>query len=164
MPQLDFSTFPSQLFWLLVTFVALYVLMKRLALPRVGDAIAARRNRIEGDLAQAEQLKIEAEAVLAAYQKTLADARAQAQATLRATMEQAAAEAAERQRAFVAELAAETEAAERQIAEAKERALVDIRGVAIEVAGSVSEKLVGARPDGPALAAAVDRALGERAR
>ena len=163
MPQLDFATFPSQLFWLLVTFAVLYGLMKWLALPRIGAAIDARRNRIDTDLGQAEQLRSEAETVLAAYQKGLADARAQAQATLRAAVEQASAEAAERQRKFAAELAAEAEAAEQQIAAAKERALADIRGVAVEVAGSVGEKLVGAAPDAAALAAAVDRALKERA-
>jgi F-type H+-transporting ATPase subunit b len=163
MPQLDFSTYASQLFWLLVTFVLLYFLMRRLALPRVDRAIGARRSRIETDLGEAEQLKREAETVLAAYQKSLSDARAQAQATLRMTIEQAAAEAAERQRRFAAELAAETEAAERQIAAAKERALADIRNVAVEAAGAVSEKLVGAPAEAAALAAAVDRALRERA-
>ena len=163
MPQLDSSTFLPQLFWLLVTFVVLYVLMKQVALPQVANALKARRDRIENDLAAAEQLKTEAEAVLAAYQKGLADARAQAQATLRATVEKAAAETADRQRVFAAELAAETAAAERQIAEAKERALADIRGVAIDLAGSVSAKLVGGGADNAALAAAVDRALRERA-
>jgi F-type H+-transporting ATPase subunit b len=163
MPQLDFATFPSQLFWLFVTFVILFGLMKWLALPRVGNAIAARRARIEGDLSEAERLKSEAATVLAAYQKSLADARTQAQATLRASLDQAAAEAAERQRQLAAELAAQTEAAERQIAEAKTRALADIRGVAVEVAAAASQKLIGAPADGALLAAAVERALGGRA-
>ncbi|HEY1796983.1 MAG TPA: hypothetical protein VGG57_12785 [Stellaceae bacterium] len=75
MPQLDFTTFAPQLFWLLVTFVVLYGLMKWVAVPRVGRVIDARRDKLEGDLNRAARLKEEAEGVLAAYQRTLAEAR-----------------------------------------------------------------------------------------
>ena len=60
MPQLDFSTFPSQIFWLAVIFVLLYLLMARVALPRVSAMIDARKARIEGDLERAAQMKTEA--------------------------------------------------------------------------------------------------------
>src|SRR5271157_3555225 len=98
MPQLDFSTFPSQLFWLAVVFVVLYLLMARIGLPKVGAVIAERKAKAAGDLDQASRMKAEAEAVMAAYERSLADARAQAQATLRAAIERFNAEAAERQR------------------------------------------------------------------
>jgi F-type H+-transporting ATPase subunit b len=162
MPQLDFSTFLPQLFWLLVTFVVLYVLMKRLALPRVGAAIEARRTQLEDDLGQAGAMKAQAEAALAAYEKSLSDARTQAQTTLRLTLERVGAEAAERQRQFAALLAAETAAAEREIAQAQARAMAEIRGVAIDVARSITEKLVGAAADDRALGEAVDRTMAER--
>jgi hypothetical protein len=80
MPQLEVSTFVPQLVWLAITFVILYLLMAGIGLPRVGGAIETRRRRIDDDLARAAQLKSEAETVLAAYQETLARARAEAQA------------------------------------------------------------------------------------
>src|SRR5260221_7380994 len=98
MPQLDLSTFPSQIFWLAVFFVVLYLLMARLALPRIEKIIDERRNRVEGDLDKAGQMKSEAEAVIAAYEKALADARHQAQLTMKETGEQPPGLAAQRQR------------------------------------------------------------------
>ena len=86
----------------------------------------------------------EAEAVIAAYQQTLAEARAQAQATIKERTERFAAEAAERQRQLAAALAEQTRAAEQEIAAAKERAFAEIRNVAVDVARSITEKLTGA--------------------
>ena len=163
MPQLEISTFVPQLVWLAITFVILYLLMAGLGLPRVGGAIEARRRRIDDDLAQAAQLKSEAEAVLAAYQETLAKARAEAQAAVKEAIDRMSAEAAERQRQLSESLAGQIAEAERQIAEAKQRALSEMRGIGTEVAGSVTEKVTGSAADPAALAAAVDQALGERA-
>jgi F-type H+-transporting ATPase subunit b len=163
MPQLDVSTFPPQLVWLAITFIVLYLLMWKLGLPRVSSVIETRRKRIDDDLARAEEIKNQAEAAMAAYQRALADARAQAQTTIRERTERFAAEAAERQRQVAAALAEQTKSAEQQIAAAKERAFADIRNVALEVARSVTEKLTGATPDEAKLAPAVDRAMAERA-
>ena len=163
MPQLDASTYLPQLFWLAVTFLALYLVMRYLAVPRVGGAIAARRRRLEEDLDRAGRLKSEAEAVVAAHEKALSSARAEAQATLKETGERLAAEAAERQRALSQSLAADIAAAERQIAEEKERALADIRGIATDLAQSIAEKLTGAPPAADA-AQAVARAIAGRVR
>ena len=163
MPQLDISTFASQIFWLAISFVVLYLLMAKVGLPRVGAAIEARRRRREGDLDRAAELRREAEAVVAAYESTRAAAREQAQATIRETTERLAAAAAERQRELAAVLAERTRAAEREIAAAKERALADIRGVAADVAASVAAKLIGSAPDQGNIAAAVDCIIAERA-
>jgi F-type H+-transporting ATPase subunit b len=163
MPQLDLSTYVPQLFWLFVTFFVLYVLMKRVAVPQVGRAIEARRQRLDSDLGRAGELKAEAEGVLAAYQATLAGARAEAQARLRATSERLAAEAAERQRQLAATLAQQIAEAEHSIAAAKDAALVQICGIAVDVGRSVVEKLTGSAPDAAKMAAAVDGALAERA-
>ena len=164
MPQLDLSTYAPQLFWLFVTFVVLYVLMKRLAVPQVGRAIEARRQRLDSDLGRASELKAEAETVLDAYQKTLATARAEAQARLRETAERMAAEAAEGQRRLALTLARQISEAEERIADAKDAALADIRGIAVDVGRSVVEKLTGTAPDAARMAAAVDGALAGRAR
>lgn len=162
MPQLDVSTFVPQLVWLAITFGVLYLLMAKIGLPRVGGLIEARRNRIDGDLTQAAQLKAEAETVMAAYQQALATARAQAQTAVKETTDRLAAEAAERQRQLGASLAQQTAEAERRIAAAKQRALSEMQQIAVEVGRSVAEKVTGSAPDAAGLAAAVDRAIAER--
>ena len=162
MPQLDVSTFTPQLVWLAISFIALYLLMSRLGLPRVDAIIEARRKRLGDDLARAATMKTEAEAVVAAYQRTLAEARGQAQAAIKERTDRFAVEAAERQRQLAAALAQQTRAAEREIGAAKERAFTEIRNVAVDVARSVTEKLTGSAAEEAKLAAAVDRAMAER--
>ena len=163
MPQLDVSTFAPQLVWLAITFVVLYLLMAKLGLPRVSAILDARRKRQDDDLARAAEMKAEAEAALAAYQKTIADAHAAAQATIRERTERFAAEAAERQRQLAEALAEQTKAAEREIGAVKERAFTEIRSVAVDVARTVTEKLTGSAADEGKLIPAVDHAMAERA-
>lgn len=143
MPQLDISTFLPQLFWLAVTFFVLYVLMKSIALPQVGAALAARRRQIEEDLAGAADRKARAETALAAYEKSLAEARSGAQALIRENMERLGAEAQERHRELAQRLAQEAATAEREIAAAKERSLAEIEDLAPELAQSVVHRLTG---------------------
>jgi F-type H+-transporting ATPase subunit b len=159
MPQLDISTFAPQLFWLAVWFVVLYVLMAKLGLPRIASAIDARRQRREDDLAQATALKEEAEAASAAFQQTMAEARAEAQAIVKATTDRLAAEAAERQRALAAALADQIAAAEARIAASKNEALAEVRGIAVDVGRDIVEKLTGAAPDQASMGRAVDHML-----
>ncbi len=163
MPQLDVTTFIPQLFWLAVSFFVLYLLMRLVALPRVGATIDLRRARLDEDLARAAETRAQAQAVQSAYEARLAEARAQAQDAIRQTAERAAAEAAERHRQLADALAEQIRGAERQIAAAKDQAFSEIRGLAIDVARSLADKLAGAQPDEPSLAAAVDRAMAERA-
>jgi F-type H+-transporting ATPase subunit b len=163
MPQLDYHTFVPQLVWLAISFVVLYILMARLGLPKVREAIEGRRRRLDSDLGGAAAAKEEAETALAAYQKTLADARMAAQDTLRQTATKLAAEAAERQRQLAATLTAQIEAAEARIAAGKEQALGEIRSVAAEVGSAVVEKLTGAAPDSAAMSSAVNRVTNGRA-
>jgi F-type H+-transporting ATPase subunit b len=164
MPQLNFETFPSQLFWLAVTFIVLYILMSWIGLPRLTAAIDARRQRREDDLARAAELKSEADAADAAFQRTMAEARVEAQAAIKETTDRLAAEAAERQRALAAALAQQIDEAERRIAETKQQALSEVRGIAADVGRAVVEKLTGSVPDQARLASAVDNALAGRAR
>jgi len=161
-PQLDVTTFMPQLFWLVVTFCILLLLMARIGLPRVGGLLEARRKRIDDDLARATELKAEAEALLAAYQQTLASARAQAQAAVKEATDRLAAEAAERQRQLGQTLADRVASAEREIAAAKQRALAELHDIAVEVARSVTEKVTGTAADTASLGVAVDRAMAER--
>lgn len=161
MPQLVVSTFPSQLLWLAITFVVLYVLMSRLALPRVGNIILARRNQIDGDLEKASAMKAEAEAVIAAYERALAAARQSAQGVLKETGDRLAAAAAERHKLLADKLAAETAIAEKRIGEAKSAALNDLKSVAAEVARTAVGKLTGETVDDGLVATAINRAVGE---
>jgi F-type H+-transporting ATPase subunit b len=163
MPQLNVETFPSQLFWLAVSFIVLYIVMSWVGLPRLSAAIEARRQRREDDLARAAQLKTEAEAANAAFQRTMVEARAQAQAAIKETTDRLAAEAAERQRALAAALAERIDEAERRIAATKQQALSEVRGIAADVGRSVVEKLTGSTPNNARLAAAVDNVLAGRA-
>jgi F-type H+-transporting ATPase subunit b len=164
MPQLHVPDFAPQLFWLAIWFIVLYVVMAKVGLPRVAVAIEARRQRREDDLARAARLKTEAEAASAAFQRTMSEARAQAQAVLKETSDRLAAEAAERQHALAAALGEQIEAAERQIAATKEQALAEVRGIAIDVGRSVVEKLTGAAPNAARLTAAVDSRLAGQVR
>ena len=164
MPQLDPSSFTAQLFWLVVWFGLLYLLMVKVGLPRIAVAIDARRERREDDLARAQRLKSEAEEVSAAFQRTMAEARAQAQAVIKEASDRLAAEAAERQRALATILAEQIATAERRIAASKEAAVTEMRGVAIDVGRSVVEKLTGSPPDAAKMTAAVDSVLAGQTR
>ena len=163
MPQLETTTFAPQLVWLAITFIIFYVLMAKLALPRIGGAIERRRNRIETDLGEARRLKAEAETVLAAYERALAEARAEAQAGIRETMDRLSHEAAERQREAAAKIAAETAAAEARIAAARAAALANVRNVAVDIARVAASRLIGIEPEEALAASAVDTVLKERA-
>jgi F-type H+-transporting ATPase subunit b len=163
MPQLDFTTWLPQIVWLAITFFVLFLLMKGIALPRVAAVLDARRHRLDQDLARAAELKSQAEAVIAAYEKALAEARAQAQATIRETTERIDAAAAERQRELARALTERIRAAERDIAAAKERALAEVRDIAADVAASLTAKLIGVSPDVDEVAAVVGNIVAERA-
>jgi F-type H+-transporting ATPase subunit b len=159
MPQLDVSTFPTQIFWLVVTFAVLYVLMAKLAIPRIEAAVEGRRTRIEGDLDRAGRMKTEAEAVIAAYEKALADARHQAQLTMKETTDRLNAAAAERQKAAAKVIAERTTVAEARIAAAKGAAMENLRSMSIDVARAAAARLVGSEIDDARAGAAVDAVL-----
>lgn len=164
MPQFDPSTFAPQLFWLLVTFVTLYLLMARLVLPRITDILGQREDRIDGNLRRAETLKEEADQVLGAYQKAINDARHQAQAALAQAAAEIAAGAARREAEFGRKMAEQTAAAEGRIKAAKTQALAEVRGIAAEVAALMAGKLTGGQVDGGSAGQAVDSVMKERAR
>jgi F-type H+-transporting ATPase subunit b len=158
-PPFQPETFASQLFWLAITFAALYLLASRLVLPRVGGIIDARAKRIEGDLAEAQRFKTEAEAANAAYEKALADARARAQALANATREKQAAEAEKKRKALEHQLDAKLAEAEKTIAATKTAAMGNVRNIATEAAAAIVKRLIGAEPSGQAVTTAVSEAL-----
>lgn len=143
MPQLDPTSFSSQLFWLLITFVMLYLIMWKVVMPKIGGILQDRQERIDDDLEKAEMLRKEAEDVREAYEKAVADGRNKAQETIRAASEKMAAEAASQHDALTEKLKAQTTEAEARISAAKEEALANIRTVATEVTQAAAGKLIG---------------------
>jgi F-type H+-transporting ATPase subunit b len=158
-PPFQKDTFASQLVWLAIVFVALYLLAARVALPRVGGIFAARRAKIDEDLEQARRRREESDAALAAYEKALADARSRAQAIAAETHARLTAQAEERRKALESELNGKLAEAEKAIAAAKHAAMANVRGIAAEAAAAIVERLIGLAPAEPAVAAAVDDAL-----
>lgn len=142
-PPFDPAYFPSQIFWLLISFFALYFLMSRWILPRIGGIIEERRDRIADDLDTAQQLSSEADATRAAYEKALADARARAHglaAEAKAEVDkEIAAESAEVDK----EIEAKSEQAEKALASAREKALGEVRGIAASAAADAANRLAG---------------------
>jgi len=158
-PPFQKEHFASQLVWLVLSFVVLYVMLWKVVLPRVASILAARRARIEGDLADAAKTKSESEAALAAYEKSLADARANAQAIAAKTHQELAARSEARRKELEAGLAARLADAEAKIEATKAGAMKNVRGIAIEAAGAIVERLTGAAPAKAAIERAVDQII-----
>ncbi|HEX9904411.1 MAG TPA: F0F1 ATP synthase subunit B [Propylenella sp.] len=161
-PPFDPATFGSQLLWLAISFGLLYLLMSRVALPRIGSILANRNNRIAADLAEAARLKEESEAAIAAYEQALAEARQNAHAIALKARDAAKAEIEADRSRIEAELAAKLEAAETRIAEVKARALAEVDAIANEAAETLIEVLLGPRATRTEIAAAVQAAQAER--
>ena len=161
MPQLAFETYTPQLIWLAITFVLLYLIMWRVLLPRIGEVLEERQNRIQHDLDEAERLKQEAEAALAEYNAAIAAARADALARMAEGRLQLAGELEARKDKVAAEIAKRTGEAEARIGAVKQAAMAEVRGAAIDTARAVIGRLAGIEVAGPALDAAVDAELPE---
>jgi F-type H+-transporting ATPase subunit b len=95
LPQLDIETYASQIFWLIVTFIVLYFLVAKIAMPRIAEVLEGRQERIEDDLDKAETLKKEAYLVRVEYEKALSSAREQAHEATRRAQEEIAKHGAE---------------------------------------------------------------------
>jgi F-type H+-transporting ATPase subunit b len=158
-PPFDKQTFASQLVWFAIFFIVLYVLIGRFAIPRIGGIIEARRGRIEGDLAEANRLKEQSDQALKAYEKSLADARGRAQALANETRDKLGAEAEQRRKALEGQLNLKLAEAEKAIAVTKTAAMTNVRGIAVDIATAIVERLIGTAPAGPAVEAAVADAL-----
>lgn len=140
-PQLNTATYPSQIFWLFVSFAILYALMSKIALPRINEVLDMRQSQRDGNLHRAEHLNREAEAVQTAYAASLAKAQTAAQEDL-ARAEDAISEklAAENAR-FMENARKRIAAAEQGIAKAREEALGSLADISAEVAAEMVAKI-----------------------
>ncbi|OYW62228.1 MAG: ATP F0F1 synthase subunit B' [Rhodobacterales bacterium 32-66-7] len=158
MPQLDFSTWPNQIFWLLVTLVVIYFVLSRVALPRIGAVLAERKGAITNDLAAAEELKQKAVAAEKAYNDALANARTEAAkivAAAKAEIQKDLDAATAKADAEISVKVAESEAA---IATIRDGAAAAVAEVARETAAALVAAL-GGSVDAKAVTSAVSARL-----
>jgi F-type H+-transporting ATPase subunit b len=158
-PPFQKETFASQLVWLAICFVLLYLLMSKVAIPRIGGILASRKQSVAGDLAAANQLKAQSDEALKAYEASLAEARGRAQAMANETRDRLNAEADQARKALEAQLQDKLAAAERSIAATKTAAMANVRSIAVESTGAIVERLTGRAPAPAAVEAAVEGAL-----
>lgn len=155
MPQLDFSTFPNQIFWLVVSIIVLYFIVAKVALPRIGSVIEDRHNAVANDIEQAADFKRKAEDAEAAYNAALTEARAQAmaiageaKAEIKADVDAAIAKAD-------AEIAAKSAESSVRIDEIRASALKSIEEVAGVAATDIVAAIMPSATDDKALKAAI---------
>ena len=156
LPQLNPESFISQAFWLIVIFFVLYVVMAKIALPRIGTVIDARRQKISDDLATATAAKDQAASVIAAYEAELSKARAKAQNAIQAATERAQSHDRDRQQHLADSLARDVASAEASILAAKKDAMTGLRQVATEITSGITQRLTGEKPDSASVTAAID--------
>lgn len=154
-PPFDATTFPGQLFWFAVTFGLTYILMSRVALPRVGGIIADRRAKVESDLQQAAAAQKSAEDAHAAFEAGLAKAKADAQGIARVARDTVSREGDARRHAVEADLAARLAKAEETINATKAKAMANVESIASEAASAIVERLGGAAPKAADVASAL---------
>jgi len=142
-PPLDPANVSPQLIWLALTFVVLYALLSRVVLPRIGEVIEERKDRIKRDLAAAERLKAETEKALASYEKALADARANASGIARQTRDSLNSEVDKERKAVEDQLARKLADAEASIAATKAKALGGVKDIAGDTVMAIVSALTG---------------------
>ncbi|SEO00829.1 F-type H+-transporting ATPase subunit b [Salinihabitans flavidus] len=156
MPQLDFSTFGNQIFWLLVTLVVIYFILSRIALPRIANVLAERQGTITNDIAAADELKAKAAEAEQAYEKALADARAEAQRIVAEAKAEIQADLDEATRHADAEIAAKAAESEKAIEEIRASALENVRTVAKDTAQEIVAVFGTKKADAKTIEAAVE--------
>ena len=155
MPQLDYHSFAPQLVWLAIAFLALYLVMSRLAVPAISDTLARRQAKIQGDLDAAEKANEETRSLVAAYQKRLADTRDEARTLVRARGEADNSAAAAELQALHDKLAAQIAEAEKRIAAQRDDVMQGLERMAEDIGQDVYAKLAGQPADRAALAAKI---------
>ena len=123
MPQFDVTTFLPQIIWLVISYLVLYFLMAKVALPRIGGILEERQARIDDNLDAAQSLRNESNAEAEAYKESMAEAREQARSTIYDATQEMSADSARRHEELGERLSGELKSAEQRIAEAKAAAI-----------------------------------------
>ncbi|MBO31718.1 MAG: F0F1 ATP synthase subunit B' [Rhodospirillaceae bacterium] len=162
MPQLDFTAFSPQIIWLVITFVILYALMAKVALPRIGSVLEDRQAKINDNLDTAENLRTEAKADAETYESALAEAREQARQTVMHAYQEANAFSTEQHEELGERLAVDIKKAETRIGEAKDAVVGEVRNIAESIAADIVDRLVNITPNEGTVVQAVDAAMKEK--
>ena len=161
MPQLNPLDWAPQLIWLVITFGVLYLLMKWVALPKIGSVIEMRQGRIAGDLEAADKLRRKTQEAIAAYEQALAEAKARAHGIAQEARNRLKDEVAAERTTLERDLSAKSAEAEAQIHQAKVSALKEVNAVASDTATEIVRRLIGIAPTKPEVSAAVAAARKE---
>ena len=156
MPQLDFAFYLPQMVWLAIAFMGLYVLMARVALPRIAEVLDEREDRVADDLERARASKEEAEVVLVAYERELLEARTKAHAVAQESRRRLAAEVADQKAELERALEAEAAKAAERIEGTRAQAMSNLNELAQEVTRAAMARLIGRGPDEGSLRVAVE--------
>ncbi|HEY7750532.1 MAG TPA: ATP F0F1 synthase subunit B [Aestuariivirgaceae bacterium] len=146
MPQLDVTTWTPQLVWLAIAFISLFLIMRYVALPRVGGVIESRKKRISDDLETAQRFKLETEKAIADYEAALAQARARGNAIAREARGKLNAETEQERAKVEAELNRKIADAEAAVALQKKKAMAEIEKMAHGLAAEIVAELAGIKP------------------
>lgn len=160
MPQLDVTTFVPQIVWLVITFTAMFLVMWKVCVPRIGGALEARQKKIEQNLERAADLKAEAEAAVETYEKALAEARATAHEEIAKVQADLKAKQDAEEAKLSQSLQAKIKEGEAAIDKALQDALAGLDAMAADVAQAACERLTGDAPD----AGAVNKAVADAAK
>lgn len=163
LPQMNPEFFASQIFWLAITFGLLFLVLSRVTLPKIGNALAARKNRIEGDLNAAEKSKKDAADALSEYETALAQARGKALAMADENRKRIVGEIDALKTAADAKAQEAMSKAEARIAAERTKAEGNIRNAAAEAASSIVERLLGVSVSDVEAANAVDGVKAQKA-
>ncbi len=147
MPQFDIATFPSQIFWLAVTFIVMYAFFSARVLPDISGVLENRRNHIQSDLDTAERLKAEAEDAQQTYEKSLSEARSAATKTMVSTHEKIKVAAEKKNVAFQEKSLQEISAMENRIANTRDDLLAEMNTIVAEVSSEAAARIVGIKPN-----------------
>lgn len=156
-PPFKTETYPGQILWLIITFAALYALLSKLVLPRLSGIIENRRVSIASDLDEAAAMKSRAEEAGVAYEKALAEAKGRAQALAQEARAKVSAETDAKRKSLEADLGKRLAESEAVIAQKKSEAMSNVRGIAVETASAIVERLTGKAPALQVVEAAIDQ-------
>ena len=143
LPQMSTGSYPSQIFWLGVTFGLLFLVLWRVTLPMIASAMSARRGQIEGDLSTAEDRRKDAAGALASYEAALSQARGRAHQLADENRKRVVADIEKMKGAAEAETQAAMGEAEKRIAAERAKAVTGVKAAAAEAAADIVQRLIG---------------------
>ena len=160
LPQLDFSSFGNQIFWLIICLLAIYLILSRIALPRIAEVLTERQDRITDDLAAAEELKVQASLAEEAYNQALVEARNEAKHIVVKAKAEMQVELDTAIKIADEEIAEKNKVSDKVISEIKAGALESVRAVATDTASSVVVALGGSAEADKIMSAVANRMKG----